>query len=102
MGLSVAFMLMAILINFLICTPVALNWDDFVQGHCGNQRTTYFSTGIINFLIDDGIVVLPMPLVWRLQMPVAKRVGVSAMFGIGAMFVLIRFARFYLQATNLG
>lgn len=85
MALSVAYMLMTILVDFLICNPVALNWDDFVQGHCGNQRMAYLFTGIINLLIDVGIVVLPMPLVWKLQMPVAKRVGVSAMFGLGAL-----------------
>lgn len=78
-------MLMTFLVDFLICTPVALNWDPFVPGHCADQRMAYFFTAIINLLIDIGIVMLPMPLVWKLQMPIAKRIGVIAMFGLGAL-----------------
>ena len=89
MGLSTAYMVMIILEAFLLCTPVALNWDNFVPGTCGNQPTAYLAAGIINLLVDIGIIILPMPLLWNLQMPVARKLGISAMFGIGAMYDLV-------------
>lgn len=83
MNLSVAYMPMAVLAGLLICTPVALNWDDFIHGHCGKQRMAILFTIIINLLIDFGTVTLPMPLVWNLS--VARRIGVPAMFSLGAL-----------------
>lgn len=40
---------------------------------------------ILNLLLDVTVVVLPMPILWGLQMAVSKKVTLSGMFGLGTM-----------------
>lgn len=54
---------------FLICQPFAMNWDSTIQGHCGNRPLTYALVGAVNILTDVTTLLLPVPTVWKLQMP---------------------------------
>lgn len=38
-----------------------------------------------NVMIDLYIMLLPMPIIWRLQLPFKKRFGISVLFTTGAM-----------------
>lgn len=69
---------------FLLCRPFAYHWDNSIDGKCADTTKAYLSAGIISLLIDVCIVVMLLPLLWKLQMPVAKRIGISAMFSTGA------------------
>ena len=40
---------------------------------------------ICNLLLDIVAVVLPLPTLWRLQMPIGKKVMLSGMFGLGIL-----------------
>lgn len=44
--------------------------------------------GIFNLLLDVCVVVLPMPVLWGLQMAVSKKLMLSAMFGLGIVYAL--------------
>ena len=75
---------MVILETFLLCRPVAYNWDKTIDGgRCADTIKAYLSAGIINLLIDVGIVIMPIPVLWKLQLPATKKFGISAMFSIG-------------------
>lgn len=52
-------------------------------GQCGNQKSLDLYLGIFNLLMDVTIVVLPMPVLWGLQMAVNKKLVLSGMFGLG-------------------
>ena len=41
---------------------------------------------ICNFLQDVIIVVLPMPILWNLQMAVSRKVALTGMFGMGIVY----------------
>ena len=45
----------------------------------------YLAAGIINLIIDVIVIVLPMPSLWKLQMPWPKKIGICAMFGLGTL-----------------
>lgn len=69
-----------------MCRPVSYNWDKTVpSGHCTNEQLAFLLAGIMNFLIDVLVVVLPIPMLWRLQMPLSVKLGLLGMFGLGAM-----------------
>ena len=87
MGLTGAYLAMVILEAFLLCTPVALNWDAFATGTCVDTRLAFTIAGIVNLVIDATVIALPMPKLWHLQMPLAKKVGLTFIFGIGALYV---------------
>jgi hypothetical protein len=72
----------------LFCIPIAANWNRTIPGaKCGNIVAEFISVGTINLLIDVCIIVLPMPVLWSLQLPTRKKIGLTAIFGIGALYV---------------
>lgn len=83
MGVVVAFWTGLILTGFLICRPLAFNWDKMLDGHCGSTVGEEIGFAAVNMVIDAVIVFLPTSVVWRLQMPVRKKIGISCMFGLG-------------------
>ena len=69
--------------EFLICRPLAFQWDKTIDGVCGNQRMAFLVPGVINLVLDLLIISLPMPVLWTLRMRTAKKVATSIVFGIG-------------------
>jgi hypothetical protein len=45
----------------------------------------YYIQGIFGLVSDFYIFFLPVPFVWRLQMPLGKRIGVIAIFATGIL-----------------
>ena len=70
--------------------PLAANWDRTIPGaKCGNMRAVFISVGTINLILDVGVIILPMPVLWNLQLALRKKLGLTAIFGIGAMYASI-------------
>lgn len=86
MAMSVSYAVSVLLQNIFLCRPIAKNWDKTISGSCGNTTQAYEAFGIINLLIDLAIVILPMPLLWGLQLPVPKKVALTAIFGVGFLY----------------
>lgn len=72
-----------ILEEFLVCRPLAYQWDKSINGVCGDQKLSFLIPGVINLVLDILIISLPMPVLWTLQMQTAKKVATSIVFGIG-------------------
>ena len=80
------FFIYDILVAFLMCRPLAFNWDKTIPGgHCGNEVAAYIAAHTINFIIDVSLAILPMPILWGLQMSLRKKVELSIMFSLGAL-----------------
>jgi hypothetical protein len=43
------------------------------------------SAGIINLLVDFIIIAMPMPMLIRLTLPTRKKIGLIAIFSVGAV-----------------
>ena len=85
-AITMAYWLSTVLTAFLICRPFAFNWDKVIaKGHCGNSSAYYLSTGIVNLFIDIAIVVLPLPLLWGLQMKTSRKLALTGIFSLGAL-----------------
>jgi hypothetical protein len=76
-----------ILASFLICRPLARNWDLTIPGTCGSQPGFYFAMGIINIVSDIALIVLPMPYLYRLRMSIRKKILAMSMLSVGIMWV---------------
>lgn len=85
MALTLCFNTVVVLEAFLLCRPFAYNWNKTIDGSCADTRKAWISAGIINLLIDACIIYMPLPLLWKLQIPIAKKIGITAMFGVGAV-----------------
>ena len=61
---GVLFMLMAL----FQCTPVQSFWNSAVPGHCINILAFFRAETAFNLVTNVAIILLPMPMVWRLHM----------------------------------
>lgn len=69
------------------CKPIASNWDVTIEGECINKTGIYIATAVINIATDLALLVLPIPVLVRLQIPRLEKVALIAMFGVGSMYV---------------
>ena len=74
MGLTATLAVVVILATLLICRPLAYNWNPTINGTCGDTHKLYLSGGIVNLLLDVSIVILPMPMLWGLQVCISTYV----------------------------
>jgi hypothetical protein len=67
------------------CVPLYHLWHPVPGGWCREVTIEEYTSVAFNLVIDLAIVILPMPALWRLQMPLRNKVYVSIMFSIGLM-----------------
>ena len=73
----------------LLCDSLFINWNVTAPAAvCGSRLVAFVAVGTTNLLIDFAVIILPMPMLWSLQLPVAKKLGLTALFGIGLVYVL--------------
>ena len=78
-------MIMIILICFLLCQPLELNVAIMVEGHCGNQNAAYSAVSGVELAIDVSMILLPLPIIWSLQLPTINKIATSSLFCLGAL-----------------
>lgn len=72
----------------LICKPISYNWDFKSQkGTCGNIVANSIAGAAVNVCTDLMILLLPMPIIWRLKIPTRSKLSLSFIFGLGFMYV---------------
>ena len=99
MGLAVSWSVMNIFTIFFDCRPLARNWNkEIPNGKCDNVAGVFLGVAIIDIVVDLGILILPVPIMWRLQMPRHLKLGAILAFGLGYLTVGIAASRI---ATDL-
>lgn len=84
MAISVMWGMSVILEGFLLCRPLAFNWDQTIPGGvCGDRNAAFVAAGASNMITDVGIMILPLPFVWSLQMSNSNKVALSTVFFLG-------------------
>ena len=68
------------------CEPVSAAWDISIKDKtCFDLRPWLIATNVPNILIDFGIIVLPIPLIWQLRLSAYKKIGLSGVFLLGTL-----------------
>lgn len=73
-------------INFLAtftCIPVHKSWAPAVPGHCLDSSSTFLGATIPNIVIDFILLVLPMPMLLKLQIEISSKVALIGVFAAG-------------------
>lgn len=68
---------------FLACRPLNAYWDASVKGTCLKMVTFVYFTNISNLITDIWIFLMPVPVIWHLQLQTKKKVLLSLIFCIG-------------------
>lgn len=87
-GLFCIILLTIILASFLICRPLSYSFVPTTPGgHCGDLAAFQLYTATTSMLSDIIVVFLPMPILWKLQLAISKKLGLIAIFGVGFLYV---------------
>ncbi|CAN9134237.1 unnamed protein product [Alternaria alternata] len=70
------------------CTPFRRNWDvTITEGSCIDRTPLYMATAVLNMATDILLLILPIPMVVKLQMPRAQKAGLICIFGVGSLLI---------------
>jgi hypothetical protein len=67
----------------LECRPIQAFWDASVNGKCNNLVALSYFTNIVNLVADIWIFILPLPVIFKLQISANRKIGLSLLFGVG-------------------
>ena len=87
MLLNVIFYIIEFFLNIMQCSPRARLWNRELPGTCIGSSNIVFTAGF-NVISDVIILVLPLAKVWRLQMSMRRKLGISLIFSTGVMYVI--------------
>ncbi|KAK8080947.1 hypothetical protein PG997_008765 [Apiospora hydei] len=95
-ALIVAWAIATIMAGCLICQPISKNWDLFMTGgHCGDQVLSFTVTGVINHITDVMVLVLPLPNLYKLQVPIQQRIVLVGVFSLGFLTCAVSAVRIH-------
>lgn len=86
-SLSVACWVSIFFATVFSCTPIEYNWNRSLNGHCVNPNALFNSGLALNLLNDICIILLPIPIIWRIQITRAEKIGLSTTFLLGGLYV---------------
>lgn len=83
--LSLLYGLVVLLEIFLICRPIAVDWNVHVDGKCGDQILSYLVLEVLGLLLDSIILAIPLRVIWSLRMERVRKVRLTIMFSVGVL-----------------
>ena len=81
----VCYTIAGVLVPIFECRPVEAAWEPFVKGDCVQLNTESIVTGLFNVITDVVTLILPMPMLWRLQISRNRKLQLTGMFLTGGM-----------------
>ena len=67
------------------CSPPAKYWNPDIPGRCLDSLVEGRVYGLMNIVSDFFIMILPLPMIWNLQLSWKGKVGISLVFLGGVM-----------------
>ncbi|KAI5798604.1 hypothetical protein FPQ18DRAFT_123911 [Pyronema domesticum] len=80
------------------CWPINAYWSTLSavrSGQCFNENAVLLLSSGINFVIDIWLVVLPVPSLWRLQLPMKQRTILVFLMSLGFVACVASIVRYY-------
>ena len=78
----------SIVVTIFQCNPVIRAFDKDTPGQCIDTAKFWFANAGFSIATDIIILLLPLPLVWRLEIPRTQKVALVAVFAVG-IFVVV-------------
>jgi hypothetical protein len=86
MALVLGYSIATIFALIFPCKPIAKAWDvTITDGSCINRGAIYIFQAVTNIVTDVLLLLLPIPMVWRLHMPMQQKVGLVFIFIVGSL-----------------
>lgn len=83
-----------------ICTPIEAYWNPGVDGTCLSQRRIFLADLGVSITTDFVILVVPLPLTWRMREGWRKKAKIVAMLGAGGSALAVTVYRLVLVVQS--
>ncbi|KAH8730008.1 hypothetical protein GQ44DRAFT_673671 [Phaeosphaeriaceae sp. PMI808] len=94
--LNVAYYIAFTFIFMFVCQPRALFWDKTItNGKCLDIFGINVISAVICVVSDLAILILPQRMIWQLQLPKKKKIGLCILFAIGIFACATSAVRLY-------
>ncbi|GAB1315321.1 hypothetical protein MFIFM68171_05531 [Madurella fahalii] len=75
----------SIIASAITCIPHESIYYPWVAGRCIDRKALGVVTAFFNVVLDLLILILPQPIIWSMKMHRERRLGISAIFGMGLL-----------------
>ncbi|KAJ5900970.1 uncharacterized protein N7473_005040 [Penicillium subrubescens] len=83
----------AIVTGYVNCVPVAKFWNHDLPGGCLSFEAVWFFNASMNIATDVTLLLMPMPLLIKLQLPKMQKVALMGVFAMGILVVITSILR---------
>lgn len=84
MAVVVAYTIWTVFSSIFSCTPVRAFWTH-EKSTCLNQFAVWFTNAAINILTDFAIILLPIPVIQKLNLGKRQKIGLISIFAVGGL-----------------
>ncbi|CAG7962272.1 unnamed protein product [Penicillium nalgiovense] len=105
MGFLVIVGLWTTLSGFFFCVPVHSFWSPYEEvrlAKCLPAAPVWFTNAALQTATDLVILIMPLPLLWKLQLPKRQRWGILVVFSLGIFTIGTSCARLYPLSVMVG
>lgn len=82
-GLTIAWLISMVAIALFRCVPLSKLWSPSTPGKCVTRSNTYLAGALSSVLIDIMILLLPLPLIFKLKIRLVRKLLIAGTFIIG-------------------
>ena len=75
------------------CTPIRKAWDSDLNGSCIDVNALFFANAGLDIFQDAFIYVLPMRMLYQLQVPRRQKIALMLVFAVGGFVVITGMVR---------
>ena len=72
--------------DVLTCRPLSKAWNPLKPGVCEHTLQSLIALTTLNMVGDLFIILLPMPMIWSLQMAKRRKIELTIVFALGVMY----------------
>ena len=84
------------------CKPIRGAWDPAIDAKCIDLGLIIVVTSALNVFTDVSTLCLPMPLLWRLNLPKERKIQLTGIFLLGGLYVLSQRLDLRIACSHLG
>lgn len=93
-GFIIAVWIVGIFTTIFQCSPIYAAWDfEAIKPKCLPIMRVYYFTTAFSILTDLLLCIIPLPLFWKLKLPVREKLIVSGLFAFGLIAAIASIMR---------